>query len=92
MGGIPEEFLTVAEIAATLKVNEQTIRNWIEAGTLPAYHLGPARRRVRVSRDDFDRFLNQEQESSKQARSDDSITVEEFWSGGIHSPPQIPNP
>jgi excisionase family DNA binding protein len=28
--------MTVDEIAATLKLNPQTIRNWIESGTLPA--------------------------------------------------------
>jgi hypothetical protein len=26
---VPDEFLTVAEIAAQLKVNQQTVRNWI---------------------------------------------------------------
>jgi DNA-binding transcriptional MerR regulator len=31
-----EEFMTVAEVAALLKLNQQTIRNWIDAGPLPA--------------------------------------------------------
>ena len=31
-----DEFLTVAEIAAVLKVNAQTVRNWIDRGELPA--------------------------------------------------------
>jgi excisionase family DNA binding protein len=39
-----EEFLTVAEVAERLKLNQQTIRNWIDAGTLPALRIG---RRVR---------------------------------------------
>jgi hypothetical protein len=26
---VPDEFLTVAEVAAILKLNQQTIRNWI---------------------------------------------------------------
>jgi hypothetical protein len=26
---MPDDFLTVAEIASTLKVNQQTVRNWI---------------------------------------------------------------
>jgi excisionase family DNA binding protein len=50
----PEELLTVAEIAATLKMNQQSIRNWIESGYLPAIRLG---RRVRVKRSDFDALL-----------------------------------
>ena len=32
----PEEFMTVAEVAAILKLNQQTVRNWIDAGKLPA--------------------------------------------------------
>jgi hypothetical protein len=42
----PNEFLTVAEIASILRLNQQTIRNWFDAG-----------RRVRVSRTDFDAFM-----------------------------------
>ncbi len=33
-------FLTVAEIAAVLKVNAQTVRNWIDRGELPAVRVG----------------------------------------------------
>lgn len=29
MSSEPDEFLTVAEIAALLKLNQQTVRNWI---------------------------------------------------------------
>ena len=51
----PEEtYLTVAEVAGILKLNQQTVRNWIEAGSLPAYHVG---RRVRVRREDFDALI-----------------------------------
>ena len=49
-----DEFLTVAEVAETLKLNQQTIRNWIIAGSLPALHVG---RRVRVLRRDLDQLL-----------------------------------
>ena len=49
-----DEFLTVAEIAGLLKLNPQTVRNWIDSGKLPAYHIG---RRVRVGRQDFDRLV-----------------------------------
>lgn len=37
-----------------LKLNQQTVRNWIVAGKLPAHHIG---RRVRVRRSDFDALL-----------------------------------
>ena len=49
----PEEFLTVAEVAATLKLNQQTVRNWIDQGSLPALRVG---RRVRIKRSDFERI------------------------------------
>jgi excisionase family DNA binding protein len=45
----PQEFLTVAEVAGILKLNQQTVRNWIDAGKLPAVHVG---RRVRIKRSD----------------------------------------
>ncbi len=51
----PGEFLTVAEIAATLKLNPQTIRNWLDADRIPYSRLG---RRVRVGRSDFDASLS----------------------------------
>ena len=28
---MPDEFMTVAEVAAILKLNQQTVRNWIDA-------------------------------------------------------------
>ena len=50
-----DELLTVAEIADILKINPQTVRNWIDAGKIP--HLRIGQRRVRVYRRDFDAFL-----------------------------------
>ena len=55
--GEPEEsFLTVAEVAEMLKLNQQTVRNWIDQGSLPAVRVG---RRVRIKRSDFERVLDQ---------------------------------
>ena len=48
--------MTVAEVAELLKLNQQTIRNWIDEGRLPAVRIG---RRVRVRRVDLDRVLAQ---------------------------------
>ncbi len=49
-----ETFLAVAEIAARLRVNQQTVRNWIDKRALPAVRVG---RRVRVRQSDLDRYL-----------------------------------
>jgi excisionase family DNA binding protein len=49
-----DEFLTVADIARIVKVNEMTVRNWLDAGLLPSYRVG---RRIRISRADFEAFI-----------------------------------
>jgi excisionase family DNA binding protein len=49
---VEEEYLTVHEVAALLRLNAQTVRNWIDRGELRAFRVG---RRVRSS--DFDRFV-----------------------------------
>jgi excisionase family DNA binding protein len=49
-----DEYLTVGEIADHLKLNPQTIRNWIDREELPAVRVG---RRVRVRRVDVDKML-----------------------------------
>jgi excisionase family DNA binding protein len=53
---VPErdDFMTVAEVASVLKLNQQTVRNWIDQGKLPALHIG---RRVRICRTDFDSLI-----------------------------------
>ncbi len=50
-----DTFLTVAEIADLLKLNQQTVRNWIDRGELAAVRLGA--RRVRVRQSELDRFI-----------------------------------
>jgi excisionase family DNA binding protein len=51
-----DTFLTVAEIAEHLKVNQQTVRNWIDAGTLKGVRIGS--RRVRVRESDLEAFID----------------------------------
>jgi excisionase family DNA binding protein len=41
-------------VAGILKLNQQTVRNWIDQGSLPALRVG---RRVRIRRSDFERIL-----------------------------------
>jgi excisionase family DNA binding protein len=51
---VGEAFLTAPEVAAKLQVTAQTIRNWIDQGTLPAIRVGRA---FRVSPRDVDDLL-----------------------------------
>ena len=72
----PDELLTVAEIAAELKMNQQTIRNWIESGYLPAIRIG---RRVRVKQSDFDALLEASYTGNKQPPAG-------VWDGDVPTP------
>lgn len=55
----PDELLTVAEVAAELKLHEETIRRWIRDGKLRAIHLGSTHAGYRVRRSDLALFLAQ---------------------------------
>ena len=76
---LDESFLTVAEVAEILKLNQQTVRNWIDQGSLPALRVG---RRVRIKRSDFERILA-EGYTARQAAADDESgpSAEDFWGG-----------
>jgi excisionase family DNA binding protein len=52
---MPDELLTVAEVAELLKLNQQTVRNMIDRGDLGAVRVGP--RRVRIRQSQLDAFL-----------------------------------
>ncbi len=74
-----ESFLTVAEVAERLKLNQQTVRNWIDQGSLPAVRVG---RRVRIKRSDFERVLDDGYSSgTSNARRDARPSAEDFWGG-----------
>ncbi|HEX4035161.1 MAG TPA: helix-turn-helix domain-containing protein [Solirubrobacteraceae bacterium] len=49
-----QPLLTVPQVAAQLQVTAQTIRNWIDHGTLPAVRIGRA---FRVKRQDVEALL-----------------------------------
>ncbi len=52
---MPEDLLTVEDVAKYLRVNKQTVRNWIDRGELGAIHVGS--RRVRIRQSELDRFI-----------------------------------
>src|SRR5688500_7959786 len=51
VSALEEDYLTVTEAAALLRVAPSTIRRWIREGDVPAYRLG--RRRVALRRHDL---------------------------------------
>jgi excisionase family DNA binding protein len=84
----PEDsFLTVAEVAGMLKLNQQTVRNWIDQGSLPALRVG---RRVRIKRSDFERVLARSYTAGGGAGPGDAgPSAEDFWGG---EPVGVPDP
>jgi excisionase family DNA binding protein len=85
--GLEESFLTVAEVAEMLKLNQQTVRNWIDQGSLPALRVG---RRVRIKRSDLERLLDEGYSAgSAPALPAAGPSAEDFWGGrpvGIAEP------
>jgi excisionase family DNA binding protein len=74
-----EEFMTVAEVAALLRLNQQTIRNWLDAGKLPHIRVG---RRVRILRSDLDHLI--ETGYDRRAATEqgaEGISPDRFWDG-----------
>ena len=71
-----ETYLTVAEVAETLRLNQQTVRNWIDQGRLPALRIG---RRVRIKRSDFERILTTGATQAPVAPAGPS--ADDFWGG-----------
>ncbi|MGI8413106.1 MAG: helix-turn-helix domain-containing protein [Solirubrobacteraceae bacterium] len=77
---LAESYLTVAEVADLLKLNQQTVRNWIDQGSLPALRVG---RRVRIKRSDFERLLDDGYRAGAgSAGRNQTPSAEDFWSGG----------
>jgi len=78
-GNLDDTFLTVAEVAGILKLNQQTVRNWIDQGSLPALRVG---RRVRIRSSDLERVLEQGSTTASQATGANAgPSAEDFWGG-----------
>ena len=84
-----EEFLTVAEVAEMLKLNQQTVRNWIDQGSLPAVRVG---RRVRIRRSDLERVLQEGNTTTPAANPPPpGPSAEDFWGGEPVGALEAPN-
>jgi excisionase family DNA binding protein len=75
-----------------LKLNQQTVRNWIDRGQLSATRVG---RRVRIRRSDLDRIVQAGYGRGGPGAGDEqgpSQSAEDFWSGeavGVAVPPPL---
>ena len=79
MGLLDDEFLTVADVAELLKLNQQTVRNWIDQGSLPALRVG---RRVRIRRSDLERVLQDgATRAGRTGPGDGGPSAADFWGG-----------
>ncbi len=89
VGDAEESYLTVAEVAETLKLNQQTVRNWIDQGSLPALRVG---RRVRIKRSDFERILAESYSGATTSQAQSAgPSADDFWGGepvGLAEPGQ----
>jgi putative molybdopterin biosynthesis protein len=74
-----DEFLTVAEVAGILRLNQQTVRNWIDRGELPALRVG---RRVRILRSDFNALI----QSADGSRPAPPPPASSIWDGALPDP------
>lgn len=87
---LEDTFLTVAEVAELLKLNQQTVRNWIDQGSLPALRVG---RRVRIRRSDLERVLEQGATAPPPGTaSKPGPSAEDFWGGEPIGPLDEPAP
>ncbi len=57
---MPDEVLTVQEVAQQMKVSERTVRNWIEKEGLRAFLIG--KRGYRVAKVDLDAWVEARKE------------------------------
>jgi len=73
-----EDFMTVAEVAELLKLNQQTIRNWIDDGKLPAVRIG---RKVRVLRSDLEQLILSSYTGDSPRQETPVDSHDGFWEG-----------
>ena len=82
--GRNDQLLTVAQVAEQLQVTAQTIRNWIDAGVLPAARIG---RGFRIRREDVDELL-----ARASAQSGSLATRRDVWTPTTTSLPRAAQP
>ena len=64
---MPEQQLTVEEVAEELRVHPETVRQWIRQGELDAFDTG---RGYRISRKDLDGFVEKRKTGKRRKKTE----------------------
>ena len=80
-----DSLLTVADIARILKLNPQTVRNWLDAGYLRAIRIG---RNVRVTQAEFNRLIDESYICPRTPPQSDAGWA--FWNGEMVPLAELP--
>lgn len=65
---MPEDILTIREVAAYLKVTERTLYRLVQDGKLPAFKVGNS---WRFRREDLERWISEQSRGTDTNREDD---------------------
>lgn len=70
-------WLTVRDVAESLKVHEETVRRWIRRGDLVALDLGGPRAGYRIRPSDLNEFINDNFSRPSKNQSSSTVTTTE---------------
>ncbi len=65
---MPEDILTIREVADYLKVTERTLYRLVQDGKLPAFKVGNS---WRFRREDLERWISEQSRGTDTSREDD---------------------
>ncbi len=65
---MPEDILTIREVADYLKVTERTLYRLVQEGKLPAFKVGNS---WRFRREDLERWISDQSRGTEPTREDD---------------------
>jgi excisionase family DNA binding protein len=75
------QLMTVEQVADLLRVNKQTVYNWIDAGILAAFSLGD--RRVRIKRSVLNELIDASIIGAPAPELAPTQSAEDFWMGTL---------
>lgn len=75
-----DDLMTVADVARILRLNQQTVYNWVDRGELAALHVG---RRVRIRREDFEAMVEAGYTGRTGHQPQPGLTI---WDGYVPAP------